>query len=250
MGEILIDQHDKVLVVTIANERKRNALDVSMEKPFYDAMVHAENDSGIRAVVITGAGNVAFCSGHDLSEVGRPEIKFMRPDPMGYPDLMRKPVIAAVNGHCHAAGLMMALCCDLRIASENAVFGQPGAKLGQLPVGGQIWRLPQAMSRVRALEMLLTAKHLSAAEAFEWGLVSKLVKQGEALSAAMELAAVISENSPNAVQAIKAGLKIYEQDGRDAFNKYEAETMRTLMTSSDRIEGSRAFAEKRTPTFS
>ncbi|MEO3999419.1 enoyl-CoA hydratase/isomerase family protein [Mesorhizobium sp. CAU 1732] len=249
MGEILVDQRGKVLVVTIANERKRNALDVSMEKPFHDALVAAENDDGIRAVVITGAGDIAFCSGHDLSEVGRPGVKFMKPDPMGYPDLMRKPVIAAVNGHCHAAGLMMALCCDLRIASENAVFGQPGARLGQLPMGGQIWRLPQAMPRVRALEMLLTARHMSGADAFEWGLVSKLVKKGEALAVAMELAEAIADNSPNAVQAIKAGLKLYEKDGRDAFNHYEAETMRGLMDSSDRIEGSKAFMEKRAPTF-
>ena len=249
MGKILVDQSDKVLVVTIANERKRNALDVSMEKPFYDAMVGAENDDSIRVVIITGAGNIAICSGHDLSEVGRPEIKFMKPDPMGHPDLMRKPVIAAINGHCHAAGLMMALCCDLRIASENAVFGQPGARLGQLPMGGQIWRLPQAMPRVRALEMLLTARHLSSQEAYEGGLVNRLVKQGEALAAAMELAEVIAHNSPNAVQAIKAGLKVYEREGKDAFDQYEADTMRVLMSSSDRIEGSKAFAEKRTPTF-
>ena len=105
------------------------------------------------------------------------------------------------------------------------------------------------MPRVRALEMLLTARHLSSQEAYEGGLVNRLVKQGEALAAAMELAEVIAHNSPNAVQAIKAGLKVYEREGKDAFDQYEADTMRVLMSSSDRIEGSKAFAEKRTPTF-
>lgn len=227
----------------------RNCLNVSMEQPCYDAMTGADADPDVRVVVITGAGDVAFCSGHDLTEVGRPDIKFMRPDPMGLPDLMKKPVIAAVNGHCHAAGLMMALCCDLRIASENAVFGQPGAKLGQLPMGGQIWRLSQALPRVRAMRMMLTAEFLSAKEAFEWGMVNELVPQGKAREAAVELAQLIAKNSPAGVQAIKGGLKVFDREGPDAFKKYETDTMAMLMKSADRIEGSKAFVEKRAPTF-
>lgn len=249
MGTILTQQNGNVLIVTIANEAKRNALDVSMERPFLDALVRAENDDDIRVVVITGAGDIAFCSGHDLSEVGKPGVTFMKPDPMGHPDLMRKPVIAAVNGHCHAAGLMMALCCDIRIASENAVFGQPGARIGQMPMGGQIWRLAQAMTPVKAMEVMLTARHLPAPEAFEWGMVNKVVKQGEALSAALEMAEVIANNAPNAVQAIKAGYKIYQREGREAFAEYELATMRELMASTNRIEGSKAFLEKRDPAF-
>lgn len=228
MGEILVEQRGKVLVVTIANEKKRNALNIAMERPLYEALVRAESDDSVRAVVITGAGDVAFCSGHDLSEVIRPDAKFMQPDPMGHPDLMRRPVIAAINGHCYAAGLMLALCCDLRIASDNATFGQPGARVGHMPIGGQIWRLAEAMPRVRALELLLTAQPLSAREAAEWGLINKLVKPGEALPAAIELATKIADNSPNAVQAIKAGLKIYECEGREKFEQYERETMLAL----------------------
>lgn len=249
MGEIRVERRGGVLVVTIANEAKRNALDTSMEKPFHDALVSADNDDSVRVVVLTGAGDIAFCSGHDLSEVGRPDVEFMTPDPMGHPDLMRKPVIAAVNGHCHAAGLMMALCCDMRIASENAVFGQPAARLGQLPMGGQMWRIPQALSRGRGLEMMLTARPLSAQEAFEWGLVTKLVKQHQALDAAMDLAQAIAANSPRSVQAIKAGVRIYEREGLESFKRFEAETMDTLMDSPDRIEGSLAFAQKRAPVF-
>lgn len=248
MGEILSERVGGVLVVTIANEAKRNCVSAAMEQPLYDALVGAEADEAIRVVVITGAGDVAFCSGHDMKEVGQPGIKNMWPDPMGHPSLMRKPVIAAVNGHCHAAGLMMALCCDLRVASENAVFGQPGAKIGQLPAGGQIWRLAEALPRARAMEMMLTADFLTAQEAFEGGMVNRLVAQGQALSTALELAERIARNSPAVVQAIKAGLKVYDTEGRQAFEAYEGKTVQLLMQSQERIEASKAFAEKRQTT--
>src|SRR4051812_26690332 len=223
MGEIISERIGRVMVVTIANEAKRNALSVSMEQPFYDCLVAADEDEAIRAVVITGAGDVAFCSGHDLTEVGRPDITLMKPDPMGHPDLMKKPVIAAVNGHCHAAGLMMALCCDLRIASENAVFGQPAARLGDLPMGGQIWRLASALPTVRATEVMFTAEHFSARDAYEWGMINRLVPKGKAREAALELAANIAANSASAVQAIKAGQKIYERKGLPAFDAFQSD---------------------------
>jgi enoyl-CoA hydratase/carnithine racemase len=250
MGQIIAERIGKVMVVTIANETKRNALNVSMEKPFYDCLVDADNDDAIRVVVITGAGDIAFCSGHDLSEIGRPDIQLMKPDPMGHPDLMKKPVIAAVNGHCHAAGLMMALCCDLRIASENAVFGQPAARTGGLPMGGQIWRLSSAMPKVRATEMMFTAEHLSAQDAYDWGLVNKLVPRGRAREAALALAENIAAKSAATVQAIKAGQKIYERQGLEAFNRFQADMYETLNMKPERTEGIAAFAEKRPPLFS
>ena len=249
MGEIITERVGKVMIVTISNEAKRNALDTSMEKPLYDCLVEADNDDAIRVVVMTGAGEIAFCSGHDLTELAQPGIKLMRPDPLGHPDLMKKPVIAAVNGHCHAAGLMMALCCDLRVASENAVFGQPAARLGDLPMGGQMWRIPSAMPKVRAMEMMMTAEHLSARDAYEWGLVNKLVPKGQAREAAMEFAEKIATKSPFTVQAIKAGYKVYQRQGLEAFNAFELKTYESLKTMPERKEGLTAFAEKRTPKF-
>ena len=249
MGEIISEQIGKVMIVTIANEAKRNALDVSMEQPFYDCLVAADADDGVRVIVVTGAGNIAFCSGHDLTEIGRPDLTFMNPDPMGHPDLMKKPVIAAVNGHCHAAGLMMTLCCDLRVASENAVFGQPAARTGGLPMGGQIWRLGSALPKARATEMMFTAEFLSAREAYEWGMVNRLVPQGGAREAALELADKIAANSAATIQAIKAGQKIYERQGRDAFDAFQAETYEVLKQRPERKEGISAFAQKRAPRF-
>src|SRR4051794_2961607 len=249
MGEIISERIGKVLIVTISNEAKRNALNVSMEQPFYDCLVNADSDDTIRVVVITGAGDIAFCSGHDLTEIGRPEITFMKPDPMGHPDLMKKPVIAAVNGHCHAAGLMMALCCDLRVASENAVFGQPAARTGGLPMGGQIWRLGSALPKARATEMMFTAEFLSAREAYEWGMVNRLVPQGGAREVALELADKIAANSAATIQAIKAGQKVHERHGRDAFDAFQAKTYDLLKQRPERTEGISAFAQKRAPRF-
>jgi enoyl-CoA hydratase/carnithine racemase len=249
MGEIISERIGSVLVVTIANEAKRNCLNASMEQPFYDALTGAEKDDAIRAVVITGAGDIAFCSGHDLTEIGRPDMKFMKPDPMGHPDLMKKPVIAAVNGHCHAAGLMMALCCDLRVASENAVFGQPAAKTGGLPMGGQIWRLSQALPRARAMEMMMTAEFLTAGEAFEWGMVNRLVPQGKAQETAVELAEKIARNSTTTIQAIKRGLKIFDKGGQSEFRVFEQEAYEELKARPERGEGIQAFVEKRRPSF-
>jgi enoyl-CoA hydratase/carnithine racemase len=249
MGQIIAERIGQVMVVTIANEAKRNALNASMERPFYDCLVAADNDDAIHVVVITGAGDIAFCSGHDVSELGKSGIQLMKPDPMGHPDRMKKPVIAAVNGHCHAAGLMMALCCDLRIASENAVFGQPAARSGGLPMGGQIWRLSSAMPKVRALEMMFTAEHLSAQDAYAWGLVNKLVPKGHARAAALALAEKIAARTPSSVQAIKAGQKIYERDGLDAFNKFEFDTSEALKTKPERAEWIAGFAAKRSPQF-
>jgi enoyl-CoA hydratase len=184
-----------------------------------------------------------------MSELAKPGVKLMKPDPLGHPDLMAKPVIAAVNGHCHAAGLMLALCCDLRIASENAVFGQPAARNSGLPMGGQIWRLASAMPAVRATEMMMTAEHLSAGDAYEWGLVNKLVPKGQARAAALELAEQIATKSPFTVQAIKAGQKVFERKGLEAFNTYELKTYESLKALPERKEGLTAFAEKRTPKF-
>jgi enoyl-CoA hydratase/carnithine racemase len=248
MGDILVEVRDHVRVVTIQNEKKRNAVNRAMEQALLDALVGADNDPDARVVVITGAGDVAFCSGHDLSEVAGPG-RSISPDPMGTPGRMRKPVIAAVNGHCHAAGLMMALSCDIRVASENAVFGQPAVKLGQLPMGGQIWKLATLMSRSHGIEMMLTGDTLTAAQAFAFGLVTHLVPVGDALSEAMTIADKIARGSPASVMAIKEGVKRFQIEGTRDFDKFEQETFGRMKAEPDFAEGARAFMEKRAPRF-
>lgn len=139
----------------------------------------AESNPEVRVVIVTGAGNKAFSSGHDLDEPlekinKRPDTEQAFTRPME----MRKPVIAAVNGHCHAVGLILALSCDIRLASENAMFASPGARLGMLPEGGQIARLPQLISQSRAMELMFTAKPVSAVRAYEWGMLNRVVSKG------------------------------------------------------------------------
>jgi enoyl-CoA hydratase len=247
MGEILCDRIGRVMVLTIANERKRNAIDHAMEGRLLGLLKEADKEDDVRVVVITGAGSVAFCSGHDLNELEKSTTD--DPDPCGYPSDMRKPVIAAVNGHCHAAGLLLALSCDLRVASENAVFGQPGAKLGMLPVGRQIANLPRAMAPAFALEMMMTADPMPARRAYEIGFLNRLVPQNRSKDEALSIAARIAENSPSAVQAIKEGFLISRRDGPDAFDRFEMAKSETLKNGPDAVEGVRAFVQKRAPQF-
>jgi enoyl-CoA hydratase/carnithine racemase len=248
MGDIVVEARGHIRIVTIHNETKRNAVNRAMEQALLDALLGADGDPDARVVVITGAGDVAFCSGHDLSEVAGPG-KSISPDPMGTPGRMRKPVIAAVNGHCHAAGLMMALSCDIRVASENAVFGQPAVKLGQLPMGGQIWKLATLMSRSHGIEMMLTGDPLTAADAFKFGLVTHLVPAGRVLFEAMALAEKIARGSPASVMAIKEGLKRFQLDGVRDFDTFEQESFGRMKAGPDFVEGARAFMEKRPPRF-
>lgn len=251
MGEIREESRDAIRILTISNERIRNAFDEAMSVALLAAFDKAESDPDIRVVVVTGAGELAFSSGHDLNELasGAHAQSAVGEAPFVRPLTMRKPVIAAINGHCWAAGFMLALSCDLRIASANAVFGSPGARLGILPEGGQLYRLPQMIAPARALEMMLTATPMSAADAASCDLVSRLVPTGEALAEAVALAEVIASRSPAVVQAIKAGFNLGLREGSLRAERYEAETARILHEGADAREGIAAFLEKRPPRF-
>lgn len=250
MEDILTDVRDGIAVFTIANERRRNAISLAMIDKLLKLLKTADETPEIRVVIITGAGDVAFCSGHDLSEVkGSKDPDEFYPESMSAPANMKKPVIVAVNGHCYAAGLSLALACDLRVASENATFASPGAKLGVIPIGSQIQRLPRILPRVYALEFLMTAEPLPAKKAFDWGFLNRLTPVGEALSAALEIAQKISFNSPSAVQAIKEGANVAEHGSSTQFNEFERASNARLVLGSDAEEGIRAHFEKRQPKF-
>lgn len=243
MPEIKKHTDGAIRVLTIANERKRNAFEGTMCADFLRFLDQADEDPAIRVVVVTGAGNIAFSSGHDLKEIssGTHAKSKLGERPFLRPLKMKKPVIAAVNGHCYAAALILVLSCDLRIASDNAAFGSPGARLGMLPEGGQIGRLPRLMSQTRALELMLTAEPLSAAEAFRTQFVSRLVPEGKALEEALVLARVIAKNAPAVVAAIKYGVLLGERDGLEAAAAYEEKTARRLKAEADAGEGVAAF---------
>lgn len=187
-----------VRILTISNENKRNAFTHEMQTDLLRCLNDADKDPRIRAVVITGSGQVAFSSGHDIGSLEGSSASDDAHDLKAYlkPLEMGVPVIAAVNGYCFGAGLILALSCDLRIGSENASFGSPGARLGMLPEGGQIIRLPLLMSRGRAMEFMLSAKPLSARDAYQAGLINRVVPSGEVFEEALCLARDIAGNSP------------------------------------------------------
>lgn len=248
MGEILFNVTNKIAVITIANEHRRNAITNRMEEDLFRYLEEADGSAQVRVVVVTGAGDVAFSSGHDLTEKIERR-KEGEASTLTMPTRMRKPTIAAINGHCFAAGLILALSCDLRVASENATFGSPGARLGMLPEGGQIRRLPRLMPASHALEMMLIAEPFSAKRAFELGFLNRLVARGGAVEAAMEMASSIAKNSPAVVAAIKKGVLMSESVPARSIDQFEFEISEDLRSGPDAVEGPKAFLEKREPQF-
>ena len=252
MPEIQATTLDRIRILTLSNEAKRNAMEGSMPADLLREFDAADADPAIRVVVVTGAGDVAFSSGHALQDIasGAHAATGLGETPVMRPLTMKKPVIAAVNGHCYAAALILAMSCDLRVVSENASFGSPGVKLGMLPEGGQLGRLPLLMSRSAALELMLTGAPLKAHDAFRSGFACRLVPTGEALAAALVLAGEIARNAPAVVSAVKLGVLHGEQHGVEEAERFEYEQARLLETQPDAIEGVEAFFHKRAPVFS
>lgn len=252
MAAVHRDERDAIWVLTIDNEEKRNAFSGDMVGSLLDHLNAADASPKVRCVIITGAGQVSFSSGHDLTEIlDHGERAFSAEENAGFvrPASLRKPVIAAINGYAYAAGFILALSCDLRVAAANASFCAPGARIGLLPVGGQLSRLPSLISYGKALEMLYTAQPVSAQEAFEAGFVNRLVPEGEALPAALDLAKKIAANSPAVVQAVKRGADFSFRNGADAGDVFEWTTGALLSRAPDAAEGVNAFLEKRAPNF-
>ncbi|MDN5843958.1 MAG: enoyl-CoA hydratase/isomerase family protein [Alcaligenaceae bacterium] len=252
MAEIQLHRDGSVLIVTIANESKYNAFTHAMTSTLGSAFRDAEDDESIRCVIVTGAGRKAFSSGHDLSELlQNRELAANEAlnEPFYMPQLMTKPVIAAVNGVAHAGGLILALSCDIRICEPAADFAAPGARIGLLPIGGQISRLPGLIPHGVAYEMLATARRVSADEAHRLGFVNHVAEPGQLMGMALATAKQIAANSPAVLAMIKKGLKLRAAEGERAASQFEWEEGGRLQCGPDADEGVRAFLEKRVPKF-
>jgi enoyl-CoA hydratase/carnithine racemase len=244
---------DSITVITIDNEGKRNAFSGDMVKQLGRCFDNAEKRTSVRCVVITGAGDRAFSSGHDIGQMHQnPDetadqqlnAAFLRPLEM------RKPVIAAVNGAAYAAGLIIALSCDLRVVARHAVLCASGARLGLLPIGGQLSRLPMLMPPGRAMEMLMTAEPMTAQDALSVGFANRVTPEGQALPVALEMARSIARNSPTIVRYIKQGVQQALLQGVAAAREFEWDTAAKLLRDNpDAEEGMRAFLDKRAPQF-
>jgi len=254
--EVTIDQ--RVATVRLNRPEAMNAVDQEMRAQLHATWDRIRDDDDIRVAVITGAGEKAFCTGSDLKKTMPAQDSFARqtlgpPNPAMKPIApgqdFDKPLIAAVNGYAIGGGLELALACDIRICSTNAQFALTEAKVGSLPGSGGTQRLPRAIGMSDAMLMMLTGDRIDAAEAHRIGLVSRVVPAAELLREAQAIAQKVAANAPLSVKAVKRlvrqGMDMPLPNALDM----ERYMFGLLYNSEDRIEGRKAFAEKRKPEY-
>ena len=247
---------DKVATAVINRPEAMNSIDPETRQQLYTLWDRIRNDDDIAVVVITGAGDRAFCTGADLKKTFPPkesfaELFFGRNDPgnMTHGFGSDKPIIAAVNGYAMGGGMELALACDVCIASERAKFALSEVKVGSVPGSGGVQRLPRTIGKSDAMLLLLTGDTVDAHEAMRMGFVSKVVPHEEILSAARDIARRIAANAPLAVRVVK---RLVTQ-GMEMPLVYATDLDRYLWglirDTEDRIEGRKAFSEKRKPVY-
>jgi enoyl-CoA hydratase len=220
---LIYEKKDSIAYVTLNRPQAFNAYNIQMRNDLYEVLGAIKDDSEVRVAIFSGAGEKAFCAGADLSEfltapspiVAR-QVRFER-DVWGLFLTIPQPLIAAVHGYALGSGIEIALCCDIRIASEDARFGLPEVGLGIIPAAGGTQTLPRIVGRANALEMLLTNRWLGAEEAHHFGLVNRVVPRGKLLETAEEMARKIASFSPMAVrrakEAVVRGLELSLPEG-------------------------------------
>ncbi|RSN35288.1 crotonase/enoyl-CoA hydratase family protein [Amycolatopsis sp. WAC 04169] len=259
MGEphALVEKIGHTLVVTMNRPEARNALSGEMLGIMVEAWNRVDEDEDVRCCVLTGAGG-AFCAGADLKSMSKnsPSDSFVKGtfDPSKIEGLLKgrrltKPLIAAVEGPAIAGGTEILQGTDIRVAGESAKFGVSEARWSLFPMGGSAVRLPRQIPYTVAADLLLTGRHITAAEALEIGLIGHVVPDGKALDKALELAGLISANGPLAVRAILKTMRDTEGMHEEEAFKLDAQYGIEVFASEDAKEGPRAFAEKRKPVF-
>ena len=255
---ISTEQQDSVAVVTIDNP-PMNALSAPLLDELGAEIDRLDADEGVRAIVLVGAGERAFVAGADIKEF--PSLREAATDAnergsargiqkLGHRmDAARTPFIAAIHGFCLGGGLELAMCCDVRIASEDAQLGQPEIKLGLIPGGGGTQRLPRLVGAGRALLLNLTGDFIDASTAYDWGLVEKVVPREELRDTALGLARTIAARSPVSVGILRELARTTRDLSLEEGLRREADGFRRCLESEDGAEGVAAFIEKREPSF-
>jgi E-phenylitaconyl-CoA hydratase len=258
---IRTERKGHVLIVTIDRPEARNALSLEMSQALCKAWETLREDPNLRVAILTGAGEKAFCAGADLKEVGayhrsltpieRREQTEREPGLGGITRNLDpgKPIIAAIDGHCLAGGLELALACDLRIATNRARFGLPEVKRGIMPGAGGTQRLPRCVSSGLAMEMLLTGDAIDAETALRCGLINRIVPAEQLQEQAMATAEAIASNAPLAVQGVRAAARLGRHLPLDEGLRIEQLYAEPVRATEDAQEGVRAFIEKRAPRF-
>jgi enoyl-CoA hydratase len=255
--DALVEQRGHTLILTLNRPEARNALSTEMLSIMVAAWDRVDNDPDIRCCILTGAGGY-FCSGMDLKTATKKPpgdtFKDGSYDPSRIDALLKgrrltKPLIAAVEGPAIAGGTEILQGTDIRVAGESAKFGISEARWSLYPMGGSAVRLVRQIPYTAACDLLLTGRHITAAEAKEIGLIGHIVPDGEALTKALEIAEAICNNGPLAVQAILRTIRETEGMPENQAFKIDTQIGVDVFLSNDAKEGPKAFAEKRTPNF-
>jgi enoyl-CoA hydratase len=252
---IIYEKRNRIGYVTLNRPQVLNIYNLQMRDELYQVLGAICDDPEVAAVILNGAGERAFCAGADLSEflsapspVIARQVRWER-DLWGLFLSLPQPIIAAVHGYVLGSGIEMALCCDIRIAAEDARFGLPEVSLGIIPAAGATQTLPRTVGRGKSLEMLLAGRWLNAEEALAAGLVNRVVPRKDLLDSAETMASEIMSLAPAAVrhakEAIRRGSDMSLNDGL-ALEKHLASS---LLDTQDALEGVRAYIEGRSPNF-
>src|SRR5882762_4449712 len=255
LENLLYEKKGAIAYVTLNRPKVLNALNRRTWEDLKTAFEDARDDDAIRGVILTGAGDKAFIAGADIGDlaqvtaVGAEESSRFGQGVLNLIENLGKPVVAAVNGFALGGGCETAMACTIRLASENAKFGQPEVKLGLLPGGGGTQRLPRLIGKGRALQLILSGEMISAQEAYRIGLVNEVVLATELIPRAEAILKQIFANAPLAIklalEAANKGLETSQSEGL----ALEASYFGICAATEDKKEGTSAFLEKRTPQF-
>ena len=243
---VLTERRGRVMVITLNRPEAMNAINGALSEGLRSAVQDLDSDSGLTAGVLTGAGK-GFCSGMDLKAFSRgedigPMLEFVQ-------NGATKPLVGAIEGFALAGGLELALSCDLLVAARGAKLGIPEVGVGLFAAGAGLFRLPGRVGYGTAMEMAITGDPITAEEAADHGLVSRLTEPGGALGEALALAERIARNAPLAVTASKQLIRATQGATEEELWKIQRPHMATVWKSDDAKEGPRAFAEKRPPEW-
>jgi enoyl-CoA hydratase/carnithine racemase len=251
---ILYQKKDKIAYITLNRPEAFNSVTPEMLQELSRVLIDFRDDEKLLVAIITGAGNRAFCAGADIKTM----LPFLRENRGKWwlfpPTIMRglelwKPLVAAVNGICLGGGLEIALACDIRIASENATFGQPEVNLGIIPGWGGTQRLPRCIPSAIAADLILTGRSIKAEEAYRIGLVNKVVPPTDLVAMAEEYAKALCRPGPLAVRAAKRAMILGSEMSLEEGLAMEQLSFDFLIGTKDYEEGRSAFLEKREPKF-
>jgi enoyl-CoA hydratase/carnithine racemase len=255
LENVLYEKGGSIAHITVNRPKVLNALNHGTWADLRTAFLDARDDAAVRGVILTGGGDKAFIAGADISELAHvsaveaEESSSFGQEVLNLVENLGKPVIAAINGFALGGGCETAMACTIRIASENAKFGQPEVKLGLLPGGGGTQRLPRLVGKGRALQLILSGELISAQEAYRIGLVNEVVPAGQVVSRAEAILKQIFGNAPIAVKysldAVNKGLETSQSEGL----ALEASFFGLCAATEDKREGTSAFLAKRAPQF-